>query len=92
MNQTPNQTPLRLLSPQLFPVRMRLVDEATGEQLWQRVVTLEEATDLARVQVPGFGKDSRTVRTEITDATGHVTTLSSDNITSDSYDPEWPPS
>lgn len=77
-------------SPKLFPIRMRIFDESTNELVWERVITLEEATSLAAVKVPGFGKEGRKVRCETTDATGHVCLAASDGAVSEAYDPAWP--
>ena len=53
--------------PEKFPLTMRLFSGKTGEVLWSRTVTLEEARSLATIQIPAYGHtDHVPVRAEIT--------------------------
>lgn len=59
------------LSPRKFPMRMKIVSGKTGEVLWSRVITLDEARTLARVEIPGYaGTEHYPVRAEIQYADG----------------------
>jgi hypothetical protein len=60
-----------LLDPKQFPVTIRLVSGTTGAMVWERVVTIEEARDLARVEIPSFANTEHyPVRADIHDADG----------------------
>lgn len=60
-------------SPEKFPLTMRLYSGKTGEVVWSRTVTLDEARGLAKIQIPGYvGTEHYPVRTEITYADGTV--------------------
>jgi hypothetical protein len=59
------------LPPEKFPVTIRLVSGTTGAVVWERVVTIEEARGLARVEIPSFANTEHyPVRAEITCADG----------------------
>jgi hypothetical protein len=59
------------LSPNKFPITLRLHSGKTGEVLWSRSVTIDEARNLAKVQIPGYaGTDHYPVRAEIEYADG----------------------
>jgi hypothetical protein len=58
-----------------FPVTYRLYSGKTGELLWERTVSLGDARNLARVEVPGYaGTEHYPVRAEITYGDGTSTT------------------
>ena len=51
---------------------MQLVSGATGEVVWSRTVTLDEARGLAKVEIPSFvGSEHYPVRAEIEYADEH---------------------
>lgn len=59
------------LSPKKFPMTMKLVSGKTGEVLWTRVITLDEARILARIEIPSYaGTEHYPVRAEIEYADG----------------------
>jgi hypothetical protein len=62
-------------SPEKFPITFRLYSGKTGELLWSRTVTIDEARTLAKVEVPGYADTEHyPVRTEIlyADGTHHI--------------------
>lgn len=60
--------------PEKFPITFRTYSGKTGELLWSRTVTLDEARSLAKVEVPGYaGTEHYPVRTEIVYADGTTT-------------------
>lgn len=59
------------LSPDKFPFTLKFVSGTTGEVVWSRTVTIDEARSLAKVEVPSFaGSEHYPVRTEIEYADG----------------------
>lgn len=42
------------LSPEKFPLKIKFISGTTGEVVWSRVVTINEARELAKVEVPSF--------------------------------------
>jgi hypothetical protein len=59
------------LSPDAFPLTIRLFSGKTGEVLWSRTITIDEARGLAKIDVPGYaGTEHYPVRSEITYANG----------------------
>lgn len=61
-------------SPEKFPITFKIYSGKTGELLWSRTVTLDEASSLAKLEVPGYaGTEHYPVRTEITYADGTAT-------------------
>lgn len=59
------------LSPRKFPFTLKLVSGTTGEVVWSRTITLDEARKLAKIEVPSFaGTPHHPVRTEIEYADG----------------------
>lgn len=60
-----------LFDPKQFPVTIRLVSGTTDAVVWERIVTIEEARDLARVEIPSFANTEHyPVRAEIHYADG----------------------
>ncbi len=58
-------------SPTKFPLTIKLYSSKTGELLWARAVTLDEARGLAKVEIPGYGgTEHYPVRVEIEYADG----------------------
>lgn len=58
-----------------FPITYRLFRGKTGDLLWERTVTLEEARRLAKVEIPGYGgTEHYPVRAEIAYADGTTST------------------
>lgn len=56
-----------------YPLTLRLYSGKTGELLWERTVTLAEAQQLAKVEIPGYGgTEHYPVRSEITYADGSI--------------------
>ena len=43
-------------SPDKFPITIRIYSGETGEVVWSRTVTLEEARSLAAIEIPGFAE------------------------------------
>jgi hypothetical protein len=41
-------------SPEQFPLTIRILSGTTGELLWSRVVTLDEAREITLIQVPCY--------------------------------------
>lgn len=59
------------LSPEKFPVTLRLVSGTTGAVVWECLVTIEDARNLARVEIPSFaGTEHYPVRAEVAYADG----------------------
>lgn len=59
------------LSPDRFPITIRLHSGKTGKALWSRTITIAEARDLAKVQIPSYANtDHYPVRAEIEYADG----------------------
>jgi len=59
------------LSPDKFPLTIRIYSGKTGKLLWLRSVTLDEAQGRAKVTIPGYaGTEHYPVRTEIAYADG----------------------
>lgn len=57
--------------PEKYPLTIRFISGTTGAVVWERIVTLEEARDLAKVEIPSFaGTDHYPVRAEIIYADG----------------------
>jgi hypothetical protein len=40
--------------PEKFPLTLRLLSGKTGEVVWSRTVTIDEARALAKVEIPSF--------------------------------------
>jgi hypothetical protein len=58
-------------SPTKFPIAIRIYSGKTKEVIWSREITLAEARDLAKVEIPGYaGTEHYPVRTEIAYADG----------------------
>jgi hypothetical protein len=54
-----------------YPITLRLFSGKTGDLVWSRVVTLDEARQLATVEIPCYaGTDHYPVRAEIAYADG----------------------
>lgn len=54
-----------------FPLTIKLHSGKTGALLWSRTVTLDEARQLARVEIPSYaGTEHYPVRAEVTYADG----------------------
>lgn len=61
------------IDPHKFPLTMRLFSGTTGECLWLREVSLDEARALAKVEIPSFaGSDHYPIRAEIAYADGTI--------------------
>ncbi len=59
------------LPPEKFPLTLRLYSGKTGEVVWSRTVTLEEAQQLAKVEIPSYANTEHyPVRAEVTYADG----------------------
>jgi hypothetical protein len=59
------------LPPEKFPFTLKLVSGTTGEVVWSRTVTIDEARNLAKVEIPSFtNSDHYPVRAEIEYADG----------------------
>lgn len=59
------------LPPHKFPITLQLVSGTTGAVVWKRVVTIEEARDVARIEIPSFADTEHyPVRAEILYADG----------------------
>lgn len=61
--------------PEKFPLTFRLYSGTTGELVWSRTVTIEDARSLAKIEIPGYaGTAHYPVRSEIicADGTTHV--------------------
>jgi hypothetical protein len=59
------------LPPERFPLTLRLYSGKTGELLWSRTVTLAEARNLAKIEIPGYaGTEHYPVRSEFEYADG----------------------
>ena len=59
------------LPPEKFPLTLKLVGSKTNEVVWSRTITIDEARNLAKVQIPSFtGSAHFPVRAEITYADG----------------------
>lgn len=57
--------------PEKFPLTLRLYSSKTGEVVWSRTVTLDEARGLARIEIPGYRHTEHyPVRAEILYADG----------------------
>jgi len=57
--------------PEKFPFTMQLHSRKTGEVVWSRTVTLDEARSLARIEIPSYaGTEHYPVRSEIVYADG----------------------
>jgi hypothetical protein len=60
-------------TPDKFPLTLSLYSGKTGELLWSRTVTFEEAAFLARIDVPGYANTEHyPVRSEIRFASGEI--------------------
>ncbi len=67
----PKPTARHDLTPDKFPFTIKLVSGTTGEVVWSRTVTIDEARNIAKVEIPSFaGSDHYPVRAEITYADG----------------------
>jgi len=59
------------LSPEKFPFTLKLVSGKTGKVMWSCTVTIDEARDLAKVEIPSFASsDHYPVSAEIEYADG----------------------
>ena len=59
------------LSPSKFPFTLKLISGMTGEIVWSRTVTIDEARALAKVEIPSFANSAHyPVRAEIEYADG----------------------
>jgi hypothetical protein len=59
------------LPPKSFPFKIQLYSGKTGELLWSRTVTLDEARALATIEIPGYaGTEHYPVRAEFVYADG----------------------
>jgi hypothetical protein len=59
------------LPPKKFPLTFRIYSSKTGECVWSRTVTRDEARTLAKVEIPSFAESEHyPVRVEITYADG----------------------
>lgn len=66
-------TPKTHLPPHKFPLTIRLHSGKTGEIVWSRTVTLEEARILAKIEIPSFAQSAHyPVRAEIEYADGTI--------------------
>ena len=60
-------------SPEKFPLTMRIYSSKTGEVVWSRTVTLDEARGLAKIEIPSYaGTEHYPVRAEIAYADGTI--------------------
>ena len=60
-------------SPEKFPLTIRLYSGKTGEVVWSRTVTLDEARGLAKIALPGYANTEHyPVRAEIAYADGTI--------------------
>ena len=58
-------------SPEKFPVTLQLYSSKTGELVWSRTVTLDEARSLVKIEIPSYaGTEHYPVRAEIAYADG----------------------
>lgn len=61
-------------TPEKFPITMRLVSGTTGEVVWSRTVTFDEACKLATIEIPSYASSEHyPVRAEILYADGTTT-------------------
>jgi hypothetical protein len=59
------------LAANKFPLTLKLLSGKTGEVLWSRAVTIDEARQLAKVEIPGYANTEHyPVRVEIEYADG----------------------
>lgn len=59
------------LVPSKFPFTLKLISGTTGEVVWSRTVTLDEARSLAKIEIPSFASSEHyPVRAEIIYADG----------------------
>ncbi len=57
--------------PEKFPITLQLYSGKTGECVWSRTVTLDEARSLAKIEIPGYaGTVHYPVRAVVTYADG----------------------
>ena len=64
----------REYTPEKFPLTIQLYSNGTGELVWSRTVTLEEARAVAKIEIPSYlGTVHYPVRAEITCADGTCT-------------------
>ena len=60
-------------SPEKFPLTMRIYSGKTGEVVWSRTVTRDEARGLAKIEIPSYaGTEHYPVRAEIAYADGTI--------------------
>ena len=60
-------------APEKFPLTMRIYSGKTGEVVWSRTVTLDEARGLAKIEIPSYaGTEHYPVRAEIIYADGTI--------------------
>lgn len=58
-------------SPEKFPLTLHLYSGKTGELVWSRTVTIDEARSLAKIEIPSYANTEHyPVRAEITYADG----------------------
>jgi hypothetical protein len=70
---TPKPTARHDFSPEKYPITIRLRSGKTGEELWWRTITIDEARQLAKVEIPSYaGTEHYPVRAEIAYADGTV--------------------
>jgi len=59
------------LSPEKFPLTLKLISGTTGAIVWSRTVSIDEARELAKIEIPSFaGSAHYPVRAEIEYADG----------------------
>ncbi len=59
------------LTPEKFPLTLKLVSGTTGAVVWSRTVSIAEARDLAKIEIPSFADSEHyPVRAEIEYADG----------------------
>lgn len=57
--------------PKKFPLTLKIHSGKTDELLWSRSVTLDEARQLAKIEIPGYARtEHHPVRTEVEYADG----------------------
>lgn len=59
------------LSERKFPITARLISGTTGEVVWSRTITFDEARSLAKIEIPSFAQTHHhPVRAEVEYADG----------------------
>lgn len=60
-------------SPAKFPLTMRLYSSKTGQVVWSRTIALDEARQLAKIEIPSYADSEHyPVRAEIVYADGTI--------------------